>query len=155
MLKHVHQKLLIDLESLTASRRKGITRTFHGLVRRHTLQSRSNDGQTFSHNDCIPNSGDFCMVRPIDKLHRIFWLAIPFSRLQKNRQIRKLNSSIKRVTVLGFEPRFLEPQSRVLTTRRHRPCSKAYPPNSIIKHLLCSMLVTCSSWVLMSDTVVF
>ena len=32
----------------------------------------------------------------------------------------------KKVTVLGFEPRLPEPQSGVLTTIRHRPCSKDY-----------------------------
>ena len=33
--------------------------------------------------------------------------------------------------MLGFEPRFPEPQSGVLTTRRHCPCSKAYPLTSL------------------------
>ena len=39
---------------------------------------------------------------------------------------------IKKVTVLGFEPRFPEPQSGVLTTRRHRPCSLVYLTKRLI-----------------------
>ena len=38
---------------------------------------------------------------------------------------------VKKVTVLGFEPRFPEPQSGVLTTRRHRPCSAIYSFSSL------------------------
>ena len=38
----------------------------------------------------------------------------------------------KRVTVLGFEPRFLRPQRRVLTTRRHRPPSMSYTLSALL-----------------------
>ena len=40
--------------------------------------------------------------------------------LMNSEWIIKNNGEIKSLSMLGFEPRFLRPQRRVLTTRRHR-----------------------------------
>ena len=110
-------------------------RICHDSVLQRNLQSRNSDGQTCGHIYYIPSSVGYDKAEPLSKCHRSVSMVKRLIQLKmetykgekKSKILQSNNQYSKKVTVLGFEPRFPEPQSGVLTTIRHRPCSKTHP----------------------------